>query len=174
MADSRAASHDDRRVDAVLAGRRSRSREFFASAADRWDRLRSELFGESFHVRAMLGLLDDRWVLGDLGCGTGLVAQAIAPFVRQVIAVDGSSEMLETAAERLGGLRNVDLRQGELEALPLADESLDAAVMFLVLHYVPDPGRVLEEACRVLRPGGRLLIVDMLPHERVEYQQQMG
>ncbi|HTE17235.1 MAG TPA: methyltransferase domain-containing protein, partial [Armatimonadota bacterium] len=65
-------------------------------------------------------------------------------------------------------------RQGELEALPLDEGSLDAAILMLVLHYVPDPAGVLSEAARVLRPGGRLLIVDMLPHDRDEYQQQMG
>jgi ArsR family transcriptional regulator len=105
------------------------------------------------------------------------VALALAPFVIRVIAVDGSAEMLDTATRRLrdaGDLDNVELRQGELEALPIADATLDAAILVLVLHYVPDPARALAEVTRVLRPGGRLLIVDMLPHEREEYQQQMG
>jgi ArsR family transcriptional regulator len=112
--------------------------------------------------------------VGDLGCGTGRTVQTVAPFVERVVAVDGSREMLETAAEHLRDFENVDLRQGELEALPVEEDALDAALLILVLHYVPDPARVLAEAKRVLRPGGRLLIVDMLPHEREEYQQQMG
>jgi len=170
----RAAEQDDLRVEGVLAGRRSKSREFFASTAGRWDHVREELFGRTFHLYALLGLLAEDWVLGDLGCGTGQVSEVVAPFVRQVVAVDGSAEMLGAARGRLDGFQNVEFRQGELEELPLADGSLDAVLMFLVLHYAPDPGRVLRETARVLRPGGKVLLVDMLPHERVEYQQQMG
>jgi SAM-dependent methyltransferase len=66
------------------------------------------------------------------------------------------------------------VRRGSLEALPLADGVLDAAVMMLVLHHIPAPGLVLAEALRVLKPGGRLLVVDMAPHDREEYRQQMG
>ncbi len=165
---------DDQRLAEVLASRRSKSREFFSSTAAQWDHLRDELYGRTFHCQALLGLLDECWTVGDLGCGSGRVTQLLTPFVRQVVAVDGSSEMLETASERLAGAENVSLRQGELEALPVRDGELDAALAILVLHYVPDPARVLAEAARALKPGGRLLIVDMLPHERDEYQQQMG
>ncbi|CAA9306946.1 MAG: hypothetical protein AVDCRST_MAG77-6150 [uncultured Chloroflexi bacterium] len=165
---------DDLRLDSVLAARRRKSQEFFSSGAAQWDHLREELFGHSFHLQALPGLLDDRWTIGDLGCGSGLVTAALAPFVARVIAVDGSAEMLDTAARRLHTAANVELRQGELESLPIADASLDAAVLVLVLHYLPDPARVLAEVARVLLPGGRLLIVDMLPHEREDYQQQMG
>jgi ArsR family transcriptional regulator len=68
----------------------------------------------------------------------------------------------------------VDLRQGELENLPIDAGELDAAMLSLVLHYSPSPGRALAEVGRVLRPGGRVLVVDMLPHDRQDYQQQMG
>lgn len=168
------AREDARRVGSVLAARRERSQEFFASAAGRWDRTRDELFGTKIHSLALLGLLEDDWVVGDLGCGTGAVTAALAPFVGRVVAVDGSQEMLAAARERLGALENIELRQGELEKLPLDDGSLDAATLILVLHHLPDPGRVLAEVARTLRPGGRLVIVDMLPHDREEYQQQMG
>jgi SAM-dependent methyltransferase len=169
-----AGDEDDRRVEAVLSGRREKSRAFFATAAGEWSRLREELFGDRFQFEALLGLLDDRWTVGDLGCGTGEVTATLAPFVRRVIAVDGSTEMLAAARERLRGVANVDLRAGELERLPLRPALLDAAVVMLVLHYVPEPTRVLREAARVLKPGGRLLVVDMLPHQREEFQQRMG
>jgi ArsR family transcriptional regulator len=94
--------------------------------------------------------------------------------VREVIAVDSSTDMLDAARHRVGGARNVDLRQGELESLPIKDGELDAAMLSLVLHYSPSPVRALSEVARALRPGGRVLVVDMLPHDRQEYQQQMG
>jgi ubiquinone/menaquinone biosynthesis C-methylase UbiE len=82
--------------------------------------------------------------------------------------------MLQAAQRRLRDFANIDVRHGELEALPLEAGSLDAATLLLVLHHVPDPGAALLEAARVLVPGGRLLITDMLPHDREEYRQQMG
>jgi ubiquinone/menaquinone biosynthesis C-methylase UbiE len=91
-----------------------------------------------------------------------------------VIAIDSSPAMLETARARLGGLANVETREGELESLPIADGELDAAIAFLVLHYVAEPGQALAEAARALKPGGRLLVVDMMPHDRDEYRQAMG
>lgn len=169
-----AARQDALRVRSVLAERRSRSQEFFASTAGEWDRLRTEMFGEHADLQALLALLDDRWVIGDLGCGTGRVSESLAPFVGRVIAVDGSPQMLDAARDRLRDAANVDLRRGELESLPLADGELDAAVLFLVLHHVVDPAIVLAEAARALRPGGRLLIADMTPHDRRAYEDTMG
>ena len=100
--------------------------------------------------------------------------EALAPCVRRVIGVDDSATMLQAARRRLRGYANVDLRRGRLEALPIDDGALDAATCVLVLHHVPEPALALAEAGRVLRPGGRLLVVDMQPHDRENYQQQMG
>ena len=174
VAATAAARHDERRLRGVLVRRRAKSREFFASAAPQWDALRAELFGETFGAWAMLGLLDPALEVGDLGCGTGRLSEVLAPLVRRVVAVDGSTDMLDAARARLECHDNVEVRGGEIEALPLAAGELDAAILSLVLHHVPDPGRALAEVARVVRPGGRLLVVDMLPHDRVEYQQQMG
>jgi ubiquinone/menaquinone biosynthesis C-methylase UbiE/DNA-binding transcriptional ArsR family regulator len=168
------ADQDARRLKGVLARRQTASQEFFASAAGQWDRLRAEMFGAASYFHALPALLDDGWTVGDLGCGTGPVAAALAPFVTKVIAVDRSQDMLQAARRRLRDFENVEVRRGELEALPLEDESLDAATLLLVLHHVPDPGAALREAARVLRPGGRLLICDMLPHDHEDYRQQMG
>jgi ArsR family transcriptional regulator len=168
------ADQDARRLKGVLGRRQSKSQEFFASAAGQWDRLRQELFGRSSHLQALPGLFDDRWIVADLGCGTGQVAAAIAPFVARAFAVDRSSDMLEAARRRLKDIPNVDVRRGDLEALPIQDRELDVATFVLVLHHLPDPAAALGEAARVLKPGGRLLICDMLPHDREEYRQQMG
>jgi ubiquinone/menaquinone biosynthesis C-methylase UbiE len=169
-----AAAEDQRRLQQTLAERRTKSQEFFSSSAGQWDRVRDELFGDRFHLGALAALADTTWVMADLGCGTGQVTAALAPFVSRVIAVDASAAMLQSARRRLHGIDNVDLRRGELEALPIDDERLDAATLMLVLHHVPEPEKALAEVSRTLKPGGRLLLVDMLPHDRENYRQQMG
>lgn len=168
------AAQDARRLSQVLARRSETSRQFFASAAGEWDRLREELFGADVSLRALVGLLPESWVVGDLGCGTGALLAVLGPQVARVIGVDASGEMLAAARMRVAGLDRVELRSGSLEALPIDTASLDAATMVLVLHHLPAPAAALGEAARVLKPGGRLLIVDMAPHDREEYRRQMG
>lgn len=168
------ADQDARRLKSVLSRRQTKSEEFFASSAGQWDRLRRELFGATSALHALAGLLDARWTIGDLGCGTGETSAALAPFVARTIAVDRSGEMLQAARRRLRDLPHVDVRRGELQALPIHDAELDAALMLLVLHHVPDPPAALGEAARALKPGGRFVVCDMLPHDHEEYKQQMG
>ena len=167
-------SHDDRRLKQVLARRRTQSEAFFSSAAGQWDRLREELFGPTSHLRALAGLLDPGLVVGDLGCGTGTVSEWLGLFAERVIAVDASREMLEAASQNVAGQKHIELRYGPLEKLPVENGELDLALLMLVLHHLPEPKRALSEAARALRPGGRVLILDMLPHEREEYRQTMG
>jgi ArsR family transcriptional regulator len=165
---------DVARLGEVLAQRRAKSREFFAGAGATWDELRQELFGTAVGGGALLGLLDDNWVVGDLGCGSGHLTALLAPFVGRVIGVDASEGMLDLARARLAGTRGVELRAGELEALPIAEGELDAAVISLVLHHSPDPRRAITEAMRALKAGGRLVLVDLSPHDMVEYRERMG
>jgi len=174
LATTAAARDDRRRLRSVLAARRDRSRSFFEADSAQWDRVRDELFGTRFFLVGLLGLLEPDQVIGDLGCGSGTLSEALAPFVRRVVAVDDSEAMLGEARERLDRFDNVELHRGALESLPLQDASLDAATLVLVLHHLPDPEEAVLEVARALRPGGRLLIVDMLPHDRQEYRQQMG
>jgi ArsR family transcriptional regulator len=173
VAATSAATEDQRRLQRVLADRRSATEAYFTSSAGTWDRVRTELFGDRFHLAALAGLADRHWVVGDLGCGTGEVIATIAPFVGHVIGVDQSAAMLQAARRRLHGVGNVDLRRGELEALPIDDGRLHVALMMLVLHHAPDPRAAVGEMARVLAPGGRALIVDMFPHDRDSYR-QMG
>ena len=168
------AEQDDKRLSKVLSERQTQSQAFFSSVAGQWDRVRREMFGQRFDLIALGGLLDEDWIVGDLGCGTGQIAETLAPFVRRVIAVESSRAMINAARRRLGSNDKVDLRHGDLEALPLDDRELDAAVICLVLHHVAEPAAVLREAGRVLRPGARLLVIDMFRHDHVEYQRQMG
>jgi ArsR family transcriptional regulator len=170
-----AASRDLQRVKGVLADRHTRSQQFFASSAAQWDKVRAELFGTRTELFALVGLLGAEQTVGDLGCGTGQLAEVVAPFVKQVIAVDESPAMLKAARARLGSLENVELRAGSIESLPVEDATLDVAILSLVLHFVADPAAVLAEVRRTLAPrGGKLLLVDMLPHDRAEYRQTMG
>lgn len=178
IANAPGSAQDTRRLESVIAQRaaqrRSRSQIFFSTSFDAWDQMRAEMIGQRTDLVALLGLLDESWVVGDLGCGTGHVSAALAPCVSRVIAVDESGPMLTTARERLQGLRNVELRSGALEALPIDDHELDAAVLMMVAHFVADPPAMLAEARRVLRPGGKLLLVDFILHEREDYLIQLG
>jgi SAM-dependent methyltransferase len=170
-----AAQRDAQRVKAVLDDRHTRSQAFFASAGAQWDRMRSELFGARAELFALAGLLDAEHTVGDLGCGTGALTEVMAPFAGHVIAVDESAAMFKAARARLAPFTNIEVRRGTLEALPIDDATLDIAVVTLVLAYVDDPTAVLAEIRRALRPrGARVLIVDMLPHDRTEYRQTMG
>lgn len=174
LSTSARSKEDQRRLLAVLAERPGRSQAFFSTTAGRWADMRQELFGRRFDLEAMLALLDPEWTVADLGCGAGDLAAALAPHVGRVLAIDESPEMLAAAGERLSSLDNVDVRQGRLEELPIGDAEVDAAAVMLVLHHVASPETVLREAARCLRPGGKLLVVDMLPHEREIFRSEMG
>jgi ubiquinone/menaquinone biosynthesis C-methylase UbiE/predicted transcriptional regulator len=171
---TRGADQDARRLKTVLKTRQTKSQQFFEAVAAQWDRLRQDLYGRASHLHAVPALLDPHWVVGDLGCGTGELTATLAPFVARVIAVDRSEDMLEAAHRRVRDLPNVEVRKGELESLPIDEDSLDAATLVLVLHHLPDPAAAIREAAKALKPGGRLLLTDMLPHDREEYRQQMG
>ena len=168
------AQQDARRRESVLGARRVKMHAFFSGAASGWDRMRAELIGERTDLLALLDLADERWVVGDLGCGTGQVTEAIAPVVSRVIAVDESGAMLTSAKRRLASLENVEVRSGSVEALPIDDRELDVALLFMVTHFLLEPVKVLAEVKRVLRPNGRLLMLDLTAHEREEYSVQMG
>ena len=174
VVNSPAGKQDDQRLRSVLESRRSRSAEFFSAAASPWEAVRSELFGQQAELLPMLALLDGAWIVGDLGCGTGQVARTLSRFVRKVIGVDSSVAMLEAARVRATDTTNVELHEGQLEALPLTDGALDVALLNLVLHYVVDPLPALAETARVLKQNGKVLIVDMMPHEREDFRETMG
>jgi ubiquinone/menaquinone biosynthesis C-methylase UbiE len=168
------ATQDSRRAEGVLAKRRDKAQIFFLNSANAWDAMRTEMIGARTDLLALLELLDPTWVVGDLGCGAGHISEALAPCVERVIAVDESGPMLGAAKLRLADYANVDLRAGTIEALPIEDNALDVAILFLVAHFITDPARVMREIRRVIKPGGRLLIVDLMAHDRMEYVVQLG
>jgi len=162
------------RLDEVLRERRTDSREFFGRIGGEWDALRRDLFGEAFTAEALLGLIDPEWTVADIGCGTGNAAELIAPYVKKVVAIDRESAMLDAAKRRLADRRNIQFKRGDLTGLPLDDRSIDAALVFLVMHHVPDPPAAVAEIARTLRSGAVMLIVDMIAHRRDEYRHTMG
>lgn len=171
---STAAAQDARRRQSVLNSRREKMQTFFSGAAAGWDQMRADLIGSRTDLLALMDLFDESWTVGDLGCGTGHLSEALAPVVRQVIAVDESGAMLNGARKRLAAFDNVDVRSGSIESLPVEDGELDVALLFMVAHFVIDPATVFDEVRRALAPGGRLLMLDLTPHERDEYALHMG
>lgn len=168
-----ALEQDNLRLEQRLKEKREGAEAFFAGAAGAWDRLREELYGRRYTELALRALVDPGWVVADLACGSGAVAAEVAPWVSRVVAVDRSAAMLRAARRRLARLGNVELRQGDLEELPLEDGSCDAALLLLALTYVADAPRAVAEMARVLRPGGRAVIVDLLRHDREDFRLEM-
>ena len=157
-----------------VEGRNDEARRFFSGRAGEWDRLREQTYGRAFELDALVALLPPDYAVADLGCGTGQTLAALAPHVARAVGVDNNAAMLAAARRRTQDLTGVELLEGELEALPLAAGEVDAACMVLALSYLPDPAAALAEAGRVVRPGGRLVVVDLMPHDRAEFRREMG
>jgi ArsR family transcriptional regulator len=168
------ARQDGLRLERLLRRQAPAAQAFFAGAATEWDRLREEAYGRALNTTALLALLPSSWAVADLGCGTGSLAAALAPHVDRVVGVDQSAAMLKAARARTSGFENVELRKGSLLAVPIEDASVDAALLVLALSYVSEPARVLREMARVLRPGGRAVVLDVLRHDREDFQRAMG
>ena len=162
---------DAARLEAVRADRAEAAARYFAAHADAWDSIRSLHVAESEVERAIAKALDDRPLgrLTDIGTGTGRMIELFGPRADQSVGVDRSSEMLRLARVKLeaAGIAS-SLRQGDMYALPLADHSADSVIIHQVLHYAHSPAAAIQEAARVLAPGGTLLVVDFAPHEREE------
>jgi ArsR family transcriptional regulator len=168
-----AAAQDRARLEAVLA-RRGGAQRFFAGAAGAWDELRTKVYGRAFGTEALLALLPPAWTVADLGCGTGALSAELAGRVAKVIGVDRSAAMLRAARKRTEELANVALHEADLERLPLPDRCCDAALLVLVLAYQEDPVPALAEARRILRPGGRLVVVDAARHADEDLRRRVG
>lgn len=166
--------------DAALAADRSRLAEtraaradvanrYFAVHAADWDQLRRLHVPEARVEAALAEMIGPGRIdaLLDLGAGAGRMLELFAPRVARAVGVDQSPAMLSLAraAMERSGLRHAQLRQGDLYALPLERGSFDLVILHQVLHYLGDPARALREACRVLGPGGRLVVVDFSPHQ---------
>ncbi len=158
--------HDDEGLRLVLSRRKDTLRGYFDELAGRFGR--SYVPGRSWKALAeMLLRLMPPLVIADLGAGEGTLALMLAQRAERVIAVDSSGKMVEYGAglaER-NGITNLEYRQGDMEDLPIASGEVDLVLMHQALHHALHPGQALAEAWRVLRPGGRIVLLDLLRHD---------
>jgi ubiquinone/menaquinone biosynthesis C-methylase UbiE len=161
-------SLDRARLDRVLERRAAAAEAYFRENAGDWDRIRSLHVDEAEVERAIQALVGEAPIedLLDVGTGTGRILALLSPSVRRAIGIDRSSEMLAVARANLvaEGVRHCQVRLGDMYALPWARPSFDLAIVHQVLHFAEAPERALAEVARVLRPGGRVLVVDFAPH----------
>ena len=166
---------DAARTESVRAERAEAANRYFASHAEIWDQIRSLHVAESEVERAIDRALGNQPLgrLVDVGTGTGRMIELFGPRAAQAIGIDRSSDMLRLARVKLeaSGIHS-SLRQGDMYALPLADQTADSVIIHQVLHYAHSPATAIAEAARVLAPGGTLLVVDFAAHEREELRER--
>ncbi len=160
----------------VLDARAARSRSFFDSVGPEWDALRKVFGDDVLRARALTRLVPPGLRVADVGTGTGALALDLARAGLRVVAVDHSAKMLDAARAKLAqeGATGVELRLGEASALPFADGELDAAFAHMVLQYLPSPPDAIREMARVVAPGGTVVIVDFVRHDREWMRPELG
>jgi ubiquinone/menaquinone biosynthesis C-methylase UbiE/Fe2+ or Zn2+ uptake regulation protein len=159
---------DLERLHAVKQRRQEKASAYFDRNAASWDQLRTLHAPDQAVEAALLALVGKRpfQSMLDLGTGTGRLLELFAPLYRRGVGIDLSREMLAVARANLdrAGVSHAQVRQGDLFAPPVERDSFDLITMHQVLHYLDEPGAAIREAARLLRPSGRLVIVDFAPH----------
>jgi ArsR family transcriptional regulator len=159
----------------VLEKRRIEETRFFDSIAEDWEKLKKEIIGEVNLNSMILEAVPLSDIIVDMGCGTGDLLAPLREKSQRVIGVDKSPKMLAEAKRRFSNDgKNVDLRIGDLEHLPLGDGEADLAVINMVLHHVLDPMKTFQEAYRVLKKGNTFIIVDLLNHHVERMRERYG
>ncbi len=160
---------DLERLEAIKRAREAAATLYFRRNAAQWDKTRALYIDEKEVERALLRLVPEEGIRDflDVGTGTGRILELFAPRVERAVGIDKSRDMLAVARANLerAGLRNCQIRLGDMYKLPWPVASFDVATAHLVLHYADAPERMIAETARVLRPGGRLILVDFLPHD---------
>jgi ubiquinone/menaquinone biosynthesis C-methylase UbiE len=162
-------ARDRERLAAVRASRAAAAQAYFRRHAVEWDRIRRLHAADEAVEEAMRAALADRPFrsLLDLGTGTGRMLELFGAGIERALGLDMSLDMLSLARARLdrAGLKHCSVRQGDIYDLALPRDSFDVVIIHQVLHFLDDGGRAIHEAARVLRPAGRLLVVDFAPHD---------
>lgn len=171
-----ASEADIDRLAAVRAERVAAAEHYFAAHADEWDSIRTLHVGDAEVEAAIERALGDRplGTLLDIGTGTGRMIELLGPAANDSLGIDRSVDMLRVARAKIeaAGLAQAQVRQADMYALPVEAGSADTVVLHQVLHFAHEPAQAIAEAARVLRPGGRLLIVDFARHDREELRAQ--
>lgn len=141
------------------------TQRFFDDIASRWNTLREELLGDVEPMSPLLEGIPSIHRCADLGCGSGEGLSTLLSVAEKVIGVDHSIEMLSLAKQRFLKEPRIELRQGDIEDLPLKDGEMDLVTLNLTLHHLPNLTLWANEMARVLKDGGYVAIVDFLPHE---------
>ena len=169
---------DRERLSSVRQARAAAAQAYFRAHAAEWDRIRNLHVADEAVEDAIRAALSDKPFrsLLDLGTGTGRMLEMFGRDIERGLGLDLSLDMLLLARDRLerAGLRNCSVRQGDIYDLPLANDSFDVVILHQVLHFLDDGARTIREAARVLRPGGRLLVVDFAPHEQEFLREQFA
>jgi ubiquinone/menaquinone biosynthesis C-methylase UbiE len=159
---------DRERLAAVRANRAAAAQNYFRRHAAEWDRIRRLHVADAAVESAIRAALADKPIrsLLDLGTGTGRMLELFGPDIERGLGLDLSLDMLALARARLdrAGLRHCSVRHGDIYDLALPRDSFDVVIIHQVMHFLDDSARAIAEAARVLRPGGRLLVVDFAPH----------
>jgi len=169
------AEADSARLQAVLEARKARTRDFFDALAGSYHQLARPGGGAEGLALAMLMALPPCTV-ADLGSGQGEIALRLARLGHRVMAVDSAPAMIRRLEERAAaeGLQNVEAHVGDVEALPLPAACCDLALLSQTLHHAHRPQLVLAEAARITRPGGRVVVIDLLHHEQEWVRERLG
>lgn len=173
-----ALNRDFSRLQQVRDERQKKAQDYFRQVADSWDSIRAMHVSQEQLEEALFKVVgsDFDGDLLDIGTGTGRILKIFANRVRRGVGIDLSNDMLSVARSNLEGkeFNHIHVRKGDMYHLPLEDQSFDLAILHMVLHYSDDPAEVIREAGRVLRPNGRLIVVDFAAHSeeylRNEYQ----
>jgi ubiquinone/menaquinone biosynthesis C-methylase UbiE len=166
---------DLRKAREVLEERSAEAVRFFDSIAEDWEKLKREIIGDVQLNGMILDTVPQSDIVVDLGCGTGDLLEYLKEKAKQVIGVEKSPKMLDGARRRFAGDgKNIDLRIGELEHLPLREGEADMAIVNMVLHHLPDPQIAIREVYRVLKLGSSFVIVDLLNHEQEKMRVRYG
>jgi ubiquinone/menaquinone biosynthesis C-methylase UbiE len=168
-ADDAVVVRDRERLAAVRATRAASAQNYFRRHAAEWDRIRKLHVADAAVEAAIRAALADKPIraLLDLGTGTGRMLELFAGDIERGLGLDLSLDMLAVARDRLdrAGLKHCSVRHGDIYDLALPRDSFDVVIIHQVLHFLDDSAHAIREAARVLRPGGRLLVVDFAAHE---------
>ncbi|MEE2887067.1 MAG: metalloregulator ArsR/SmtB family transcription factor [Planctomycetota bacterium] len=176
LADDSVTTRDLANLELVLRQREVGSRRWFEEVAPEWDNIRQVFNDEVHRARAITRLIPRDLCVADIGTGTGILARELAEAGVRVLAIDRSQQMIDTARAKCGEALadRVEFRCGEANALPVSDGEVDAAMAHMVLHYLASPAEALQEMARIVRPGGRIVVVDFVQHDNEWMKQELG